>query len=177
MAEPIRPAGVQTFGKTNWIYVPVIADTDAPTVAEITSASGLDVTNMLYGEQFTGVSAESSRVSSPPRLGDTESYESFGRTTYGMGDLVYSFDPQSATAADGRKAFEALPEGTTGYLVKRVGISKATAPAAGQKVSIYPVAFGAQLEIEVGDGEAAESAIQQPVTVTNAPTLNVEIAA
>ena len=175
MAEPIRPTAAKTFGRTNWIYVPAIANTSAPTAAEINSASGLDITNMLYADAFGGVTAEPTRVTAPSRVGDTESYDAFGRTTYGIEDLVYSFDPQAAGGADGKKAKEKFAEGTTGYLVKRTNVAKATTPAAGQFVSVYPVVMGAQLEVETGDGESAESAIRQPVSVTNQPKLNVAI--
>src|SRR5690349_20072716 len=148
MAEPIRPTAAKTFGRTNWIYVPTIANTAAPTAAEVNSASGLDITNMLYADQFDGVTAEPSRVAAPRRIGDTESYEGFGTTTYGIGDLVYSFDPQAAGGSNGKKAYEKFPAGTSGYLVRRSNVAKATTPAAGQFVSIYPVTFGAQLEVD-----------------------------
>ena len=177
MTAPIRPASVKTFGKQNWIYVPTIADIAAPTAAEVNSASGLDLSGYLFVDGFDGVTGDTTRVTDPRRIADTVTYEGIGTSSYSMSDLQYAFDPQAAALSNGKKAFEKLPEGTSGYLIRRLGIDRNTTPAAGQFVSVFPVSFGVQLEVEVGDAESAVVAIRQPVAITGAPSINVAIAA
>lgn len=176
MTAPTRPAGVKTFGKQNWIFVPTIASQAAPTATEINSASGLDLSGYIYAEEFEGANVDTTRVSAPRRVSDTVIYEGIGTSTWTMSDLVYSFDPQAAALSNGKKAYEKLTEGTSGYLVRRFGVDRNTTPAAGQFVSVFPVTFGPQVEDEVGDGENAEVAIRQSVAITNAPSTNVAIA-
>lgn len=177
MAEPIRPNPAKAFGRTNYIFVPTIADPAAPTVAEVTGSSALDLTNMIYADGFDGVTADSTRVTAPRRIGDTKVFQSLGPTSYTISDLVYTFDPQAAALSNERKAYEKLPDGTTGYLVVRRNVPKATAPAAGQKVTVIPIRVGAPVETEQGDAEAAEVAVRQAVEVTNDPATAVAILA
>lgn len=176
MAEPIRPAATSTFGRENWIFVPTVADQDSPAVAEVNSASGLDISRVLMAS--TGRPAQATnRVTAERRLGDTEQYEFIGTTTYTGGDMTYAFNPQGAAASDGKKLWELIPGGTTGYLVRRMGVDSATTPAAGQFVDVYPVEFGPSIPGTSGDGEEAESIASASFAVTGPPSFNVAIAA
>lgn len=175
MAAPVRPAGVKAFGKEKYVFVPTIANVAAPTLAEVTGASSLDLTGYLYVEGFDGVTADTGRVTAPRRLSDTTTFESMGTTSYTISDLTYAFDPQAAALSNGKKAFEKLPEGTTGYLVRRRGIDRNTDMATGQFVSVFPVAFGAQTEVLTSTDEAGEVAIRQGAAITNTPTANVAL--
>lgn len=175
MAAPIRPNGVKTFGKEKYIFVPTVASVTAPTATEINSASGLDLTGFLYVDGFDGPSAEAGRVTAPRRVGDTESYEAIGTTSYTFSNLVYAFDPQAATGAVGKKAYEKLPEGTTGYIVQRLGIDRDTDVAAAQRVNLFPIQVGPQVIGRTGDDESAEVSVTQGVAITGKPTLDVAV--
>ena len=175
MAEPIRPAGTSVFGKENWIFVPALAAQGAPTVAEVTGASSLDISRIAFAG--TGQPTQNTnRVTSERRLGDTTQYEFIGITTYSGGDMTYAFNPQGAALSDGKKLWEKIPAGTTGYLVRRMGVARATTPTAGQFVDVYPVEFGPSLPTTTGDGETAEAAATAAFAVTGPPSFNVAIA-
>ena len=177
MAAPIRPNGVQTFGKEKWMFVPTIANVAAPTIGELTAGTVLDVTGYLYAEEFEGFTAEPSRVSAPRRVLDTIQYQTLGLTSFSMGDLTYSYGPQSAAASDPKKAMEKLVEGATGYFVRRFGIDADTDFAAGQFVDVVPVELGPQVPVKTAADETGEAAIRQAVAVTGAIQINKAIAA
>ena len=171
MAEPLRPNATPTYGRENWLFVPTIASTTAPTAAEINAASGLDITRILFAS--TGKPAQSTnRVTAERRLGDTQTYEAIGTSTVTGGDMVYAFADQAAAGEDGKKLYELIPEGTTGFLVQRRGVSRATAPATGQFVNVYPVQFGPSFPADAGQDESAESAMSCAFAVTGPPAIN-----
>lgn len=175
MTEPLRPSATKTHGRENWIFVPAIADIAAPTVAEITGASALDITRIVFAD--SGQPAQSTnRVNSQRRLGDTTTSEFIGDTTYTGGDITYALDPQAASGEDGKKLWEKIPEGATGYLVRRLGIARATAPTAGQFVDVFPVEFGPSMPTKVGDAESAEAGAMATFAVTDKPEFLAAVA-
>lgn len=181
MAEPLRPASRSTFGKENWIFVPTIADIAAPTVAEITSASALDITNIAFRSGRPAPSQSTSTVTAERRVGDTKARQRLGTTSYSGGEMTYQFDPQAAAASDGVKAWEKFgAEGTTGFLVRRQGVAKATTPVAGQFVDVFPVEFGPSMPTSVGSDDSEETAAVCTFVVTdvqNGPVFKKAIAA
>lgn len=177
MAAPVRPAGAKTYGRKKCLFVPTLADPDAPTVTELTAAGVLELETYLYRDASSDPSVSQDGVTAPPRVSDTQQFQSRGDAQWSGGTAVYMVDPQATAGSDGKKAFEALPEGTTGFLVYRRGIAFGTDIAAGDFVSSYPVEFGAPFEADQGDGAAAEAAISQPYFVTGAPSLIKAVAA
>lgn len=179
MAEPLRPTPASTYGKENWVFVPTIASgTLAPTVAEISGASALDITNILFAD--TGKPSQSTnRVTAERRLGDTVLAEFIGATTLTGGELHYQHDPQSAAASNGKKAYEKFTAaGTTGYLVQRQGTAKATAYAAGQFVNVYPAQIGPSFPSDAGDAESGEAGMVATFAITSVtPAINIAILA
>jgi hypothetical protein len=178
MTEPLRPAGNKAYARENWIFVTAIAaSTLIPTVAEMTAGTVLDVTNIVFAEGAPDPSMSTERVKRERRLGDTKVTEFIGETTYEGGDISYQFNPQAAALSDGKKLREKIPEGTTGFLVRRLGVPKATAVAAGQFVDVYPVEFGPSMTTKVGTGASAETAAKATYAITDSPADNVAIAA
>lgn len=175
MPEPLRPDPTKTYGRENWIFVTTMADYTAATALEVTAASSLDITRIIFADSGKP-SQSTNRAQAPRRLGDTKVYEFIGESSVTGGDMTYAFGAQAAAGADGKKLFEKIPEGTTGYLVERVGVARATAPAAGQFVNVYPVEFGPSFPARAGDGEGAESAMTCTFAVTNDPAINVALA-
>lgn len=176
MAAPIRPAAVSAFGTEKWVFVPTLTAPSAPSLAELNAATALDVTKMFFASsaQPEG-STEMAR--NERRLGDVESFEFPGETQWTLGEVQYQFAPQAAALSDGKKAFEKLPQGTTGWLVRRLGINRDTDLAVGQFVSSFPVAFGVQVETKIGEGASAEVAIKQGVGITGTPYINKAVVA
>jgi hypothetical protein len=181
MAEPLRPAATKTYGRTNWVFVPTIASaTLAPTVAEATGASSLDVTNILFADGGFAPTKSSNLVTQPRRLGDVTESQFVGTTTYAGSEVTYQFNPQGAAASDGVKAWEKFlnSAGTVaGYMVRRQGIDNATALAAGQFVDVFPVEIGPSMPGEDGDGESAETAAMATIAVTSEPAFKKAILA
>lgn len=179
MAEPLRPAATKTFGRKNWLWIPAwagYASGTGPTVAEITSASGLDITRILFGDGAPAPEQNTNLVEQQRRWGDTEVPQFVGTTTHTGGQMEYALASQAAALADGVKLWELLPAGTTGFLVRRLGVVRATAPAAGQFVTGWATEFGPSLEIEKGEGENAESGARCTFAVTAPPVQRVAIA-
>lgn len=176
MAAPIKPALVRAFGNDSWAFVPAIADVTAPTTAELTAATGFNLSCSLFGEQ-EGMGASTEKVTLPRRLCETETYESNGPTSYSMSDLQVSFDPQAASGADGKKAWEALDDNATGFLVRRQGVTSTEDFAAGQFVDVVPVQLGVKVPTKTSTGADGVYSFTQAVSITNTPEFNVAVAA
>jgi hypothetical protein len=171
MAEPYRPGATKTYGRENWVLIPTVADINAITPTEWNAASSIDVTRVLFAS--TGKPTQTTnRVTAERRLGDTKQYEFIGTSTVTGGDMLYAFADQEAAASDGKKLYEALPEGTSMVLAQRRGLTRATTAATGQFYNAYPVEFGPSFPADAGDGEAAESAMTCAFAVTDEPAIN-----
>lgn len=176
MAAPIRPAATKTFQREKWVFVPTIASTSAPTVAEVNAAGALDLSCYLLAD--SGKPAQNTnRVTLARRLCDGAQYEQIGTTNYTGGDARYAVNPQAAANSDPKKAYEKLAEGTTGYLVRRLGVAVATDFAAGQFVDVFPVEFGPAMPMPSSEGEEQEAIIMQSFAVTGPPAFIKAIAA
>lgn len=180
MAEPLRPAATKTFGYKNYILIPTWATYTAgtgPTVAETNSASGLDITRIVFDGGGPFVTQATNLVEQQRRWGDTTVSEFVGTTKYSGGQLDYALASQAAPAADGVKLFELIPAGTIMYLIRRLGIARATTPIATHRISGVRVEFGPSLEIEHGDGENAEAGATCMFAVLDPPVQRVAIVA
>lgn len=176
MAEPLRPTSAPTYGRKNWIFVSTIASASLiPTTLEVNAVGSLDFTNMAFQGSTDRPTQNTNHVTAERRIGDLTIYEQLGTTTYAGGKLTYSFDAQSAALSTGKKAYEKFVAGTTGFLVERLGKAKATTPAAGDFVNVYPITFGPSQVTEAGDGESAEAAAQCDYVVTGQPAFNVAL--
>lgn len=174
MAAPIKPALVRAFGNDSWTFVPAIADKTAPTVAEVTAATGFNLSCSLFGDQ-EDVSATTEKVTLPRRLCETETYESNGPTSYSMPDLQVSFDPQAAAASDGKKAWETMTDGATGFLVRRQGVDATTDFQSGDFVDVVPVQLGTKVPSKTGTGADGVYAFTQAVSITDTPEWNAAV--
>jgi hypothetical protein len=182
MPEPTRPDPAKTHGRENIIFIPTIASaTLAPTVAEITGASALDVTRMAFKGAAPELGGSTERVTPDERFGDTESYEMIGMTKYEGGEAVFAWQPQALTGTDGKKAWEKFlnTNGTvSGYFAKREDIGRATTPVAGNRLSwVVPGEVGPPLPLKQGDGAAAQAAFRATWAVTGAPKFDVVVLA
>lgn len=177
MAAPIFPAGVNAQGAVKVIWVESLANPASPKVTELNAGTSIDLSLMIYeGGWQPGVNAN--KVSSKRRLASRKVYEKFGTTTETLGDLQYSFSPQAASGSDGKKAYEALEEGSTGFFVERLGLDAATVDSAvGQFVNVYPVVLGPQTISGDTADEAAEFQVTQPVGITGQTQQNKALVA
>lgn len=168
MAAPIRPAASKAFQREKWVFVPTIADIAEPTVTEVTAGTVLDISCYLFASTAKP-SQSTNLVTAERRLCDGADYQQVGTTTYSGGEMTAAFDPQAAALSDGKKAYEKFPAGTTGYLVRRLGINVQTDLAATQFVDVFPVEFGPGMPMPSSDGEEQEAVITQSFAVTGPP--------
>ena len=103
MAAPVTPAKKLANGKDTWVLVPAGADINAPTVAELNAASGLNISGMLL-QDYEGLSVSTDRVTLPAVMMETVVTEIAGNTTVTAADMQITFDPQAADGSNGRKA-------------------------------------------------------------------------
>lgn len=179
MAEPTRPASAKTFGRENWIYIPTIASvTLAPTVAEITAGSALDITLMVFSGDEPEMNTTTNRVKLDRRAGDTDAFEFIGETAYEGGDCMFQVNPQAIALSDGKKAWEKFISGLVGFVGKRENVGRAVTPVAGQFLSyVMPVEFGPPIPGKKGEGEAGQSAFKSTFAIPEPPKFMLAILA
>lgn len=168
MAAPIRPASSKAFKREKWVFAPTLADINAPKVTETTGASSLDISCYLF-DSSARPTGSTNLVEKERRICDGATYQQVGSTTYTGGEMVAAMDPQAVALSDGKKAWEKFPEGTTGYLVRRLGIDVNTDLAIGQFVDVFPVEFGAPMPGTTGDGESRENSFTSTFAITGPP--------
>lgn len=175
MAAPIRPASSKAFQREKWSFVATIANQAAPTATEVNAAGSLDISCYL----FTGSARPGQNVnlvSKERRICDGATYQQIGTVTYEGGQMLAAFDPQAAALSNGKKAWEKFPAGTTGFLVRRMGIDVQTDFAVAQFVDVFPVEFAEPMPTTAGDGEAAENAFTSTFAITGPPSFNKALA-
>jgi hypothetical protein len=118
-------------------FVTTIANTGAPTAAEINAGSSVDFSCYITGDGFNPGLDEA--VIADLRLCDVEVFEQPGRASRTL-SITYI---DNTNTADPNDAAETLIPGTTGYIVKRSGLAFDTAFAASQKVEVWPIKAGA----------------------------------
>jgi hypothetical protein len=178
MAEPLRPAAIQTFGKKNYIFVPaggIAAATYIPTAVEAGAASVLDITRILFADT-TEPTQNTNVVDQERRYGDTLLFQFIGQTTFGGGQVHYQFDPQAAVGATGKKAYEKFTAGgSSGFFIQRLGVARATAVAAAQFVNVYPITVGPSFPSQAGSAESEEAGMTATFVITDTPAISVAL--
>jgi len=176
MAVPTKPTLVSAFGNESWGFVLTVANIQLPSVAELNAATGFNLSCSVFGEQ-EGVSATTEKVTLPRLLCETDTFEVNGSTTHAMADLMVSFNPQGAAASVGKKAWETLVSGATGFLWRRQGIAGTTDLVIGQFVDIIPTQLGTRIPTKTGAGADGVFAFTVPASITSTPAYNKALVA
>jgi hypothetical protein len=137
VTQPI-PTAVTTNGSMLALFVETLADYTAPTVAELTAGSVIDLTCYLTGDGLTTETTENNVED--PRLCSQQIYEARGDFTNTL-ELTYVFNPASPADDEARLG---LPRGTAGYIAIRWAREHGLAVAADQEFDVYPVEMGEQ---------------------------------
>lgn len=152
--------------------VTAIANTAAPTVAELTAVSAVDISCYLTSDGFSPSLSE--QVINDERKCSKQTFEQPGRAQYGL-DVVYIDNTNSANASTFNKAKDTLVPGAAQFLVVRRGKAFDSAVVAADKVTIYPIKPGAYSELP---GEAnSVLKIGQKLFVTGEVKTSVAVAA
>lgn len=180
MVAPTKPQLVVANGKDSWFWIPAVASKTAPTVAEVNSGTGLNISCYLFAD-FEGVTTSTGKVTLPRLLCETAQYEANDVTTVSMTDLDFAFNPQGAANSDGKKAWDKFKAGgLNGFLVRRQGVvaDQASPEAtAGQFVDIIPVEIGEAAPGKTSTGADGVYRATAPVAVTGKPAWNVAVVA
>lgn len=164
MAEPLTPAGVKVQGNIKAVFVPTLSLTD-PDLSDLTGPSAIEMTNIFYADSGR-YQAENATGAAPRRLGSRKQWQQFGSLNESFsGVLRYTVDPQGATGSDGKKAYEALPDGTTGVLFFAPGLDTDADLAVDDWGYGVPVEVGPQVITGDPADEFAEFAVEQSVIV------------
>lgn len=135
-----QPESVVSDGNVLTLWVPTIADPDAPTVAELTAGSVLDVSCYFTDAGWNPNLSEDEATDN--RLCSRQNYGKPGRQKIGM-PLIYVSNP--ADPAEDEAALTLL-ERTNGYFVDRRGVPFEDPIAAGDIVTVFAVTLGAQAD-------------------------------
>lgn len=174
MAAPIKPQKKTANGKDSWWLVPAIADQDAPTLTEVNAVTGLNISCYLLAEQ-EGVTGTTEKVALARLLCETTTTEGIGETTFSMADVQIVFDPQAASGSDGKKAWEKIKDGFTGFAVRRQGVRALddAAVTEGQFLDVVPVEFGQAIPGKSATDASGIYTATAAVAVTGTPSFNV----
>lgn len=147
------PAGIPAAGKLSLTVVPEadLVDPSAPTVAEVTGTSAVNVSCLALSDGY----ARSSELAQADRRRACEEtgYQVAGSRTVTFEPLRMVYDPQDPTA-DVSKAYAALTEGEHYYIVERLGISGKEELTTGEIVDVYFVRLDTKEKLPPGeDGE------------------------
>lgn len=126
-------------GNIKVVYVPTLADPSAPTVTELTATGSVDLSCFIKSDGRAHTVDEDTVDNS--KLCTTDNTETPGRIKHSW-TLTYSREDDE----EADMAYSTLKKGTTGFLVQRIGTAYATAFAADDKVDVFPVTAGYQLE-------------------------------
>lgn len=142
MVAPIKPSKKTALGRNAYWLVPTLTTT-GPLATEINSASGLNVSGFVLGDQERP-SGETGKVELARALMETATTETIDVTKVSVPNFRFLWDPQAAAAANDKKAWALLKDGYNGYLVERENVVSAldAAVTAGQFVNWYQVQSG-----------------------------------
>lgn len=139
MALESVAAGTPADGNGLVLWVPAIANPAAPTVAELTAGTVKPLTYALAPDGFDHQTSVAIITSGRYTL--AQALESEGVITDTL-EVKYVYN-----AAQTDTASTTLTTGTTGFVVKRLGVANGTAVQAGQKVTVLPVKCGVKRDV------------------------------
>lgn len=171
----VIPASVAAQGNVSVYFVPAISTVSAPTVAELTATGAVDISCFLMPD-WGGITADQNK-GEDRRFCSTEAFDRLGIVKRTVADLVYTYLPQATGSTAGNKAYTALTNGATGFLVMRYGLPTTTALATGQKLDIIPVQAGARSKTAQGSDEFAPLTVTQGLGATGVLVEDAVVAA
>lgn len=176
MATPIKPGIKSALKMTSFWLVPTLTQ-GAPTKTQIEAAGGLYITCFLT-EENTGWSVSFNKGSAPRLLCNSTQPEVLLPTTAQGTDIVGVFDPQAASGANDKKAFEFLRNGFTGYMVRRQNKANDTADTVtvGEFVDNVSVSIAAAVTDQSAQTAEGVYVFRAGVAVTGDPVYNVAVA-
>lgn len=159
-------ADVISDGMTRVSWVPAIANTDSPTVAELNA--GINATSQITTDGLIGWEAATAGVPNTS-LASTVDTARAGRDSFPGPKLRIK---EQTPGTDTLKS--TLIKNTQGYVVIRRAVLTATAWAAAQKVAVYPVECGRRVDMPHEDNTMVRYEV--PFYVHTAPSYDAVVA-
>lgn len=175
MSVPVKPALKRAYARDRWYWVPAIAVTTAPTVAEVTAAAGFNLSCSLFGDTQDGFDATTDKVTLPRRNCETDVFQVNGNTTHTAPDLLVSFDPQAASGANGKKAWAAMTDFASGFLVRGQDLDPMVDTTAGAFVDVIPAQLGKKIPTKTANDASGVYAFKVGASIIDTPQYNVAV--
>jgi hypothetical protein len=155
-------------GKERWDIVTSIANTSAPTAAELNA--GVRISQWMTKDGATGWTADTATA-------PTSSKESTFQT--GVNGMISLNNPQfkikRQTPIGSDAAYAAMPTDGTAFAVRRNSVAATTAYAnTGQLVDVFPVQFSQKAKVDQADNMPELYIV--PVQITAQPKYDVAVA-
>lgn len=170
---PLDPPGIDAAGNAKIWFVPAIADTSKPTVAEI--EAGVDLSCALY----TFVPTLEQPTNPRSKYCYKQPAQSLGRPNYGIEAIEYDYAPQDPDNAD-YAYYAELETNLHGFVVERRGLdARVEEIEADELVDIYPVQLGARGRVAIDPTSTDNQKLRtrQIVAVTGDVKLDVVVVA
>lgn len=177
MAVPTKIAPKRSYARNRWLWVPAIADTSAPTVAEITAAAGINLSCAVFGDTQEGTDATVEKVTLPRLECETDVFQVNGNTTHTAPDLLVTLSPQAAALSDGKKSWEAMDDLANGFLVGGMDLDPNVDFVAGEFVNVIPGQLGVKIPTKTSLGADGVYGFKVGVSITSKPEYLVAIVA
>src|ERR1044072_1413465 len=174
MAAPIKPQKKKAIGTRRLWLVDTLGDPAAPTDDEINAG---DYVACYPLQDQAGPTSTPNKITLPALMCETDVEEEFGLTTHQHPDITFVWDPQAATAAAGKKAWDVVKDGWTGFIVweLREDAEASDQVAATDFVTVVPAKIVVTGEEPTGTGEDGLHAFQTAVVV-RAPNIQRNVA-
>lgn len=175
MAVPTKPGVHNTLKRDSFWLVPTVT-AGAPKKLEIESASGIYITCFLT-EENSGWTVTFNKGTGPRLLCSDSATEILLPSTTSGTELVGVVDPQAASGANDKKAFEFLRDGFTGVMVRRQNVVNDTADTVtvGEFVDYVNVDITPAVTDKSGTGAEGVYVFKAGVAANN-PVYNVAVA-
>ena len=176
MAAPIKPGLHSVLQRNSYWLVPALT---GPKKTEIEAVGGLYITCFLTEEGSTGWTVSFNKGTAPRLICNATTPEiKLPSTTQGA-DLIGAVDPQAASGANDKKAFEFLRNGFTGYMVRRHNVlnNAADTVTVGEFVDYAPVDITEAIIDQTATGAEGVYVFKAGVSVTGDPVVNVAVVA
>lgn len=176
MALPTKAPLKRSFARNSYAWVSSIADIAEPIDTELNALSAFNMSCTTFSNQEQPTST-TEKVELPLVNCETETSEVNGSTKHTAPDFMLSFDPQSAPASVGKKAWEALDDLADGYLVRRQDADPNTEFAEGDYVDIWPAQLAVKVPGQTSNDASGVYAFTVGISITGSPEFNVEVVA
>lgn len=177
MAAPIKPGLHNALQRDSFWLIPALTQA-TPKKTEIESVSGLYITCFLT-EENAGWTVTFNKGTAPRLLCAATTPEVLLPSTTQGTELIGAVDPQAATAANDKKAFEFLRNGYTGFMVRRQNVRNDSADTVevGQFVDSVAVRISEAVIDKTATGPEGVYVFKAAVAATGDPFTNKAVIA